>query len=76
MEISVHRKLSATKLSMLLEELHGYFHGMSSSIRGQEEEARQKIVVSLAALPQGDDASGIAIQVAGSFGEWLTACLE
>jgi hypothetical protein len=63
------------KLGALLEELHVFFHEMPSCIRRQEEESRRKIVVSIAALPK-DDASGIAVQLAGSVGDWLTGCLK
>ena len=52
-----------------------FFHEMPSCIRRQEEESRRKIVVSIAALPK-DDASGIAVQLAGSVGDWLTGCLK
>ncbi|GLB39805.1 putative origin recognition complex (ORC) subunit 3 N-terminus [Lyophyllum shimeji] len=72
------KKLRGAQLGALLEILHTYFNSLPSRIRSSEEEARTKLVFSINALPHEtvDDTSGIASQVAASFGEWLVEYLN
>jgi hypothetical protein len=73
-----HRKLKTSQLSLLLEQLHVFFHSMPPAVRSNEEEARAKIVFSRSAFPEqmdDDDVSVIGSQLAESVGEWLAEYL-